>query len=331
MSNHYSRQKILLIGGSVNQTSICHEIARHLSANFDCYFTPYYTDHPLAVRVLKTGMLDFTALGGKFFRQTKEYLARNKLPVDYGGNNHDYDLVITTSDLLIQDNIRGKKIILVQEGMTDPENLFFHLVKRFKLPPWMAMNTSAFGLSNAYDYFCVASEGYKSLFESKGVNPQKIIVTGIPNFDHAAKFNNNTFPYKDYVLVATSDLRETKRIDHRKAFIRRALQIANGRQLIFKLHPNEKIKRARREISKIAPQALIFSEGNTGQMVANCSVLITQFSSVAFIGLALNKKVYSYFDVEDLRKLLPVQNGGRSGRIIAGVCSNLLQGNEEAV
>ena len=30
--------------------------------------------------------------------------------------------------------------------------------------------------------FCVASEGYRDLFISKGVKPEKIYVTGIPNF-----------------------------------------------------------------------------------------------------------------------------------------------------
>lgn len=331
MASYDARQKVLLIGGSVNQTSICHEISRHLKANCDCLFTPYYTDHPLATRILNTGLLDFTALGGEFLRQTKEYLSRNNLPIDYGGNLYDYDMVVTTSDLIIQNNIKNKRIILVQEGMTDPENLFFHMVKRFKLPPWMAMNTSAFGLSNAYDLFCVASEGYRKLFIRKGVDPKKIIVTGIPNFDNAVQLSENNFFYKDYVLVATSDLRETKRYDRRKAFIRKSLEIAGGRTLIFKLHPNENISRATQEIKAIAPHSIIFSEGNTGEMVANCSVLITQYSSVAFLGLALNKEVYSYFDIEELCRLMPVQNGGRSGSIIAKICLDLLQGNEVAM
>lgn len=319
-----SKQKALFIGGSVNQTSICHEIAKHLSASCDCLFTPYYTDHPLGLKLLSTGLLDFTALGGKFFSQSMAYLEKHGLPVDYGGRRCNYDLVVTTSDLIVQDNIRHKRIVLVQEGMTDPDTLATKMVKSFQLPPWMALNTSAFGLSDTYEYLCVASEGYRQLFVKKGVNPSKLIVTGIPNFDNAAAFMANDFPYKQYVLVATSDLRETKRFDNRRRFIQNALRIASGRKLIFKLHPNENVDRAVKEIKSIVPDALIFSKGNTGQMVANCAVLITQYSSVAFIGLALKKEVHSYFNLDDLRKLVPVQNGGLSGRIIAALCKNLL-------
>jgi hypothetical protein len=329
MTGFYQKPKVLFIGGSVNQTSICHEIARHLEANCNCFFTPYYTDHPLAKKLMDARLLDFTTLGGKFRRQTEDYLKKNRLPVDYGGRLHDYDLVVTTSDLLIQDNIRGKKIILVQEGMTDPENPATALVKFLRLPPWMALNTSAFGLSGAYDYFCVASQGYKQLFIRKGVASEKIIVTGIPNFDNAVSYLDNDFPHKNFVLVATSDLRETGRLDRRTAFIRSALEIAAGRQLIFKLHPNEKKGRAEREIRATVPNALIFSEGNTSEMVANCDVLITQYSSVAYIGLALKKEVHSYFNVAELRKLFPIQNGGHSGRIIAALCVNLLTNGEK--
>ena len=48
----------------------------------------------------------------------------------------------------------------------------------------------------------------------------------------------------------------------RENFIRKCIEIAAGRQLIFKLHPTEKAKRVKNEIRKIAPQALIFTEGN---------------------------------------------------------------------
>lgn len=330
MTDYCLKHNILFIGGSVNQTSICHEIARHLPASCNCYFTPYYIDYPMAKTIMASGLLDFTVLGGKFRRQTEAYLKKNRLPVDYGGRLYDYDLVVTTSDLIIQNNIRGKKIILVQEGMTDPENPFTFLVKHLHLPPWVALNTSAFGLTGAYEFFCVASQGYKQYFVRMGVAPEKIVVTGIPNFDNAASYLDNDFPHKNYVLVATSDLRETVRLDRRKAFIRRALEIASGRQLIFKLHPNENKGRAEREVRSIAPGALIFSEGNTSEMVANCDVLITQYSSVAYIGLALKKEVHSYFNLVDLRRLLPIQNGGYSGRIIAALCRSLLTKDKKA-
>jgi hypothetical protein len=44
--------------------------------------------------------------------------------------------------------------------------------------------TAATGLSDAYHAFCVASEGYRDFFIRKGARPEKIIITGIPNFDN---------------------------------------------------------------------------------------------------------------------------------------------------
>ena len=141
-----------------------------------------------------------------------------------------------------------------------------------------------------------------------------------------AQFSNNDFPHRNYVLVATSDVRETKGFDNRKKFIRRCLEIADRRPIIFKLHPNEKVERATREIEALAPHALVFADGNTNHMIANCDALITQYSSVVYVGLALGKEVHSYFDVERLKRLTPIQNGGTSDRNIAEVCRGLLEG-----
>jgi hypothetical protein len=128
------------------------------------------------------------------------------------------------------------------------------------------------------------------------------------------------------VLVATSDIRETFRKDDRPDFIRRCVQLAAGRPLIFKLHPNEDRERGIREIREIAPpDALIFTEGNTEQMIANCDELITQYSTVVYIGIALGKKVHSYFNVEKLKQLAPVQNGGQSAVFIADLCRRYVE------
>ena len=100
--------------------------------------------------------------------------------------------------------------------------------------------------------------------------------------------------------------------------------IAQGRPLIFKLHPNENIARARREIQQYAPEARIYDTGNTNHMIANCDVLITQTSSVTFVGLALGKEVYSDLNLDELRRLMPMQNGGSSAVHIAEQCQKLL-------
>jgi len=254
---------------------------------------------------------------------TEKYLNQHNLQIDYRGMSHNYDLVYTCADLIIPKNIRNKKVILVQEGMTDPENLMFYLVKYLKLTRWLA-STSVMGISNMYTLFCVASNGYKDFFIRKGAKAEKIIVTGIPNFDNLQQFAKSDFPHKNFVLVATSDARETYKIENRKKLIKNCVKIANGRQLIFKLHPNENIERATKEINKYAPGALIYSSGNINYMIANCAALITQFSSTVYVGIFFGKEVYSYYDINELKKLLPIQNNGTSAQNIAKVGKHLI-------
>ena len=322
MSNTlYDRKKVLLICGSLNQTTMMHQISKYL-IDCDCYFTPYYADG-IVNSIIPTGLLDWTILAGSRKASAIQYIKDNKLNVDHYGAANDYELVITCSDLIIPKNIKRKKIVLVQEGMTNPKNLGFYLVKWFKMPTYFG-DTASTGLSDAYDIFCVASQGYKDFFIDNGVNPSKIKVTGIPNYDNCAVYYNNTFPHKNYVLVATSDTRECYMYENRKKFIENALIIANGRQLIFKLHPNEKVDRAVKEINTYAPEALVFPTGNVHEMIANCNVLITRFSTVVYTGIALNKEVYSYFKLSELKKTAPLQNSGSSAYNIALECLNLL-------
>jgi hypothetical protein len=264
-----------------------------------------------------------TPLGYKLTARTLAYLEKHNLPIDQAGRNGPYDLVLTCSDLLVPESIRCYPVVLVQEGMTDPEGFWFRVWRRYRwFPRWLA-GTAVTGLSDEYTLFCVASDGYKRHFVSGGANPDKIVVTGIPNFDNCRRFLDNTFPYRDFVLVCTSDVRETLGREDRRAFIENAVRIANGRQLIFKLHPNERAGRATREIERYAPGALVYATGCAEEMIANCSVLITRYSSTAYVGLALGKQVHSDFDVEDLRRKLPLQNGC-AAREIAAVCRGLL-------
>ena len=318
-------KKILFIIGSLNQTKQAHAVGKQLQRDYDCYYTHFYCDGLLRW-LAEHGLFNNTILGvnGRFRRQTEAYVHEHNLPLDDRGEMHDYDLVVTTSDLIIQRNIRNKRIVLIQEGMTDPENFAYHLVTNLPLPKYLA-STSANGLSNTYDIFCVASEGYKTDFIRKGAHPEKLVVTGMPNYDNAVQYYKNNFPYRNYVLVATSDARETWKWDNRKKFIQKALDIANGRPLIFKLHPNEKKGRAIREILDLAPNALVLADGSIDEMIANCDVLITQYSTVVYTGIALGKEVYSYFDVEKLKELAPWQNGGTSAQRIAQVCRAVIE------
>ena len=314
-------EKILFIGGSLNQTTMLHKIAQHM-AEYECYFTPFYADG-IEDLAGKAGWLNFTVLGGRHLRETQEYLAQNSLPVDYRGKSYSYDLVVTSSDLIIQKNVREKRLMLVQEGITEPETWVYWVTKWLKLPRYLA-NTSTSGLSDAYDIFCVASEGYAQHFVHKGVRPEKIAVTGIPNFDDLQSNLKNAFPQRDFVLVATSPLRETFRRDDRVAFIHRCVEIANGRPLIFKLHPTERADRAMREIQRHAPGAQVLTQGNVNHMIANASMVITQQSTCTFVAIALGKEVHTYLNLNELKRLMPIQNNGDSSQRIANIARRVL-------
>lgn len=262
--------KALFVCGSLNQTKMMHQVAQHLP-QFDANFTPYFCDGPGRL-IQRTGALDFTVLGGRFHRQTIQYLSEHGVAFDHEGLNGPYDLVVTCSDLIVPRRIRGSKLVLVQEGMTDPENFIYHLVRKLRLPRWLAQ-TSTTGLSDAYEIFCVASEGYRDLFIRKGARPEKIRVTGIPNFDHCESYRQNEFPH-----------------------------------------------RAAREIERHAPEAIYFAEGFTDHMIANCQALVTRYSSVVFVAAALGKEIHSDLADDELRRLLPWQNGGTSAARIANEC-----------
>ena len=318
---HNGDKRILFICGSMNQTTQMHQISRHLTG-YEQAFTPFYCDGTLeALRRLKR--LEFTIMGAKLADRCHRYLRASNLSIDYQGRRGPYDLVVTCSDVFVQKNIRGDRIVLVQEGITDPETSAFRLVQRHRsLPLWIA-GTAATGLSDAYRAFCVASDGYRDLFVDKGAKAEKIVVTGIPNFDNCRRYLDNAFPHRHYVLVCTSPLREIFRGEDRPAFIRRAVAIANGRPMIFKFHPNEEMVRAENEVRQHAPGALTYRDGSAEEMIANCDVLITQYSSTAFVGLALGKETHSDFPADDLRRLLPLQNNAAAANI-AEVCRRVI-------
>jgi hypothetical protein len=321
-------KRVLFIGGSRNQTTQMHQVARHLP-EIDAWFSPHYASG-FEDKLRAWRLAEFTVIGNKHVQRCIQYLQQHKLQIDYRGTRHDYDLVVTSSDLVVPKNIRDKPVVLVQEGMTDPETWMFKLVRRFSfLPRWLA-GTASNGLSHQYDVFCVASEGYRDLFVQHGVDAAKIRVTGIPNFDSCRKFRHNDFPYRDYVLVCTSDLREKLRYENRRTLIRQARAIAGDRLLIFKLHPNENARRARREIRRWAPGALVVSRGCAEEMIANCSVFITRYSSTVYVALALGKEVHCDLDLARLQHLLPLQNASAAPNI-AAACRELLSKSADRV
>ena len=323
----FLRKKILFIIGSPNQTTQMHQIASRLP-EYDCYFSQIYSRHPVIRLAVKSGLLDNTIFSGEFKRKGDAYLNQHHLRNDYARSvyGNEYELAVLCTDLHVTKELRKIKTVWVQEGMTDPITPWGEFTRRLQLPPYMALNTAYNGCSNICDIYCAASQGYKDQFSRLGTDASRIQVTGIPNYDHAAALIHNNFPHRGYVMVATSDTRETFKKDDRAKFIKNCVSIAGSRQLLFKLHPNEQKDRAVAEIRAFAPSdALIYTEGNTEQMIANCDELITQYSTVVYIGIALGKKVHSYFDVEELKRLAPVQNGGNSAAVIADICRRYIE------
>lgn len=323
-----NKPKVLFIGGSLNQTTMMHKIAQQLP-ECDAYFTPYYASGPLWL-MTKLKMLEFTIMGGTFKRKTLDYIKAHNLKLDYEGKNDNYDLVFTCQDLIVPRQIKKFKTILVQEGMTDPPDWRYHVTRFLGLGRWCA-STSMTGLSHMYDYFCVASEGFRELFIDRGVNPSKIRVTGIPNFDDFESMRNLEFEHKNFVLVATSDVRETTKYENRKKFLLKAKEIAGDKQLIVKLHPNEIVKKRTAEVKKYLPDALVYHGVSIDPMIVNCDALVTRFSSTIFPALALGKEVFCNIEVEEIKKLTPMQNGGTSAKAIAEVARELLASTKPVI
>ena len=317
--------KVLFICGNRNHTTTMHAVARELP---DCerWFTPYYCDDGTLLDYLRRAhLLEFVALGHDFRRRCLAYLRQHELPIDLGGKRGGYDLVVTCSDLIVPSNIAGIPLVGVQEGMIDPKLFWWRVMEIcpwLKLPRWAA-GTACTGLSHAYDAYCVASEGYRRDFVDRGAQPERLVVTGLPNFDHFAGYVRPGHWIEGCVLACTSDGRETFRRDDRKRFIDWALEIAGDRPLVFKFHPNERMSRAVDEVRRWAPRARALTSGSGEVLAANCHTLVTEWSTLAYVGLALGKPTYSYRDLEAHRGMLPDQNG-RAARNIAGVCREVM-------
>jgi hypothetical protein len=320
------KQKILFITGSINQTTQMQKIASQLP-DFDCWFSQIFVDSPLSQWIIEnTQLASKTVLAGQFKENSERYCLENNLRIDYKAKKNQYDLVVYCSDMVIPDRMLQTKTIWIQEGMIDEYTTISKIIKKLHLPPFLAIGTSLNGASNLCDIYCAASEGYKNRFSKIGTDEHKIIVTGIPNFDNCKQFLENDFPIKDFVLVATSDSRECFRQENRPEFIRECVLIAAGRKLVFKLHPNENFERAVSEIREHAPEeTLIYTSGNINPMIANCQEFITQYSSAVYVGMALGKKVHSYFDMDELKSQIPIQNEGTSAKNIAQVCRDFLK------
>ena len=315
--------RVLFVCGSPNQTGQMLQIARAMP-EVEAWFTPYFSDRVQHLVLFKAGAVEPAINGHKRRGLCVDTLNTLALPVDLGAERNDYDLWLCPNDAVLPANLARTPMVLVQEGIMEQPNWRTWVWRHTRLMPRPLATTAVFGLTRAYEKFCVASEGYRKQFLAEGISADKLVVTGIPNFDDFARFRDNDFPHHRYVLVCTSDGRETMMAVDRPALLKRSLQIAAGRQLVFKLHPNEDAARATREILAVAPKALVFADGVAEEMVANCDVLITEHSSLTFCGLALGKEVHTNLPLEQIAALLPIQNR-RAAEEIADVVRGILR------
>ena len=215
-----TKKKILFIVGSPNQTNQMHQISEYLQDEYECWFSQFMPDTWYEKLFLKKGWIDFTILGGVFKQKSDRYLWEHNLQIDYMGEKNSYDMTVFCTDLIVPKKLRKSKTVWVQEGMVDKVTPWSKFVKATGIiPRYFAMGTSLNGSSNLCDIYCTASDGYKNFYEKMGTNRNKITVTGIPNFDNVSKYLKNDFPYRDYVLVATSDIRECMGKDDRIGFL----------------------------------------------------------------------------------------------------------------
>jgi hypothetical protein len=316
------RPRALFICGSLNQTRQLHAVARELR-EVEAHFSPFYGDTSMAL-ARRFGLIEAWIGGNKRRGWCLEYLAAQGLSIDLDGARGGYELVVSCTDLVVPSNVADRPLVVVQEGILDPDGVTAALCRSMPiLPRWLA-GTALTGESGLYARFCAASDGYRERLRALGVPSERVVVTGIPGFDDCRRYLDNDFPHRGYVLVCTSDGRETLKRDDRAHLIRRALGIAAGRRLIFKLHPNENEPLRREEIHALAPDALVLQRGSAEEMIANSEVLVTEWSSTVFVGMALGKPVYSNFSASELRRLLPWQNGGTSAARIASVCREVI-------
>jgi hypothetical protein len=317
-----SRPRALFIGGSLNQTRQLHAVSRALP-EVEAAFSPFYGGRALAL-ARRLGLIDAWIGGKKRRGWCLQYLGAHGLTIDLDGERGGYDLVVSCTDLVVPDNVAGVPLVVVQEGIFDRDGVLAAVCRTVPgLPRWLA-GTALTGESGLYARFCAASHGYRERLLARGAEVERVVVTGIPGFDDCRAYLDNDFPLRGYVLVCTSDGRETDKHDDRERLIRRAVGIAAGRPLVFKLHPNENGARSRAEIERLAPGARVFQDGSAEEMIANSELLITEWSSTVFVGMALGKPVYSNFPESELRRLLPWQNGGTAAARIARVCREVL-------
>ena len=318
------KKKILFYCGSANQTSQLFQVSQFLQDEYDCWFSPAYFDDWQNL-VMRMGLLEMSIVGKRRVNQAIEYLEERNCQIDYRAKKNQYDMVYLCTDVIQPDAFKKHKKIVVQEGFVLPEDWRAPIIKRMSWVYGWA-DTALTAQTDNYDYFCAAGEGYRQYFIDRGADPDKVLTTGIPNFDDLKHLKNNPLHEKDFVLIITSAIREAAGRENRKKYLKYALDQADGRDLIFKLHPSENHDRAIREIRRLTQEGVILMEGNTEHMIANSAQVVARASTVIMTALALDIPVCSpAYTTEELEQFRPLQNNGRSAEAIADLGKKLIE------
>lgn len=324
-----NKKNIICLVGSLNQTKQLHEISRHLTDDYNVYFTQIFGEGLLFKIAAESGLTDNTVLGknSSFTKASREYMQDHQLQYDYRAKSKGilYDLALVSTDMVFPKMFKKIKSIWIQEGMIDQMKLTGILAKKLGLPEYSTGDTSLNGTSNQADIYCAMSNGYKDYFARYGTKKEKIIVTGVPNFDNIASFEKNSYHEDGFVLIATSDIRELGGNENRINFFKKCRVIAKDKKVIYKPHPNENLERVQKELRLVLPDAEIITKPILDTLIAHCDTLITQWSSSAYVGLTLDKTVYSYFPIKELEFKKPIQNGGSSASRIAEIAREFIE------
>src|SRR5262249_58865845 len=95
-----------------------HAVGRELSG-WQILYTPYYANR-LLESLRPTGLLERTVLGGELRRQTEEYLADHRLPLDPAGQIGGDDPAVTRSALIVPQKKPRRALLLVHQRGNHP-------------------------------------------------------------------------------------------------------------------------------------------------------------------------------------------------------------------
>jgi hypothetical protein len=130
------------------------------------------------------GLAEFSIGGHRLRQRSVENLRDHRLELDIDGREGGYDLHVTCSDVVHRDELAKppdrRRTRTDPRPRRRPSRLVMKLPRL--IPLWLA-GTARTGLSGVYEKFCVASEGYRDLFVTRGARRERLVVTGIPNFD----------------------------------------------------------------------------------------------------------------------------------------------------